>query len=87
MEADENRVEVQVGGETYVLKGKGNPNYLKELARYVDATMQMALQRNPRLSVTEAAVLAALNVADLYFTSKWEEIDRKQNQQEQEGDL
>jgi cell division protein ZapA len=70
---DRNKVNVRIFGEEYTLKGRANPEYIKEIAHYVDAIMQEIKERNPKLASTQVAVLAAVNIADLYFTSRWNE--------------
>jgi len=60
----QNRVDVEIFGEHYKLKGDATPEYMVRLARYVDQTMRRVMQRNPRLSVHKAAVLSAINIAD-----------------------
>lgn len=58
------RVEVEIMGENYVLRGDSPPEHIRELARRVDRMIREVTSRNPRLSVAKAAVLAALNLAD-----------------------
>lgn len=59
-----NKVDVEIYGEHYKLKGEASPEYMTRLARYVDQTMYKVMQRNPRLSVHKAAVLSAINITD-----------------------
>lgn len=58
------RVEVEIAGENYVLRGDSSPEYIRELARRVDRMIREITSRNPRVSVAKAAVLAAINIAD-----------------------
>ncbi len=60
----ENRVEVEIFGEGYVLKGAEPPEYLQMLAQYVNKRMRQVVTRNPRLTTAKAAILTALNIAD-----------------------
>lgn len=60
----ENRVDVEIFGEYYKLKGEASPEYMVRLARYVDQVMHKVMQRNPKLTVHKAAILAAINIAD-----------------------
>ncbi len=71
VDAERTRVKVQIYGEEYTLRGRANPEYIKEIARYVDGIMAEIKERNPKLASTQVAVLAAVNIADLYFTSRW----------------
>lgn len=59
-----NRVEVEILGETYILKGAETPEYMEMLAQYVNKKMQQVIALNPKLGTSKAAVLAALNTAD-----------------------
>lgn len=63
----ENRVEVEIYNEFYTLKGDASPEYLMMVAQYVDKQMRQAVARNAKLSITKAAVLAAINIADEYY--------------------
>ncbi|MBC7105823.1 MAG: cell division protein ZapA [Firmicutes bacterium] len=58
------RVEVEIFGEYYVVKGDYPREYVLEVARYVNEKMHLLAKRNPRLSPAKLAVLAALNIAD-----------------------
>ncbi|NLP17490.1 MAG: cell division protein ZapA [Firmicutes bacterium] len=71
VDSERTRVKVQIYGEEYTLKGRANPEYIREIARYVDGIMMEIKERNPKLASTQVAVLAAVNIADLYFTSRW----------------
>lgn len=71
MGAEKNRVTVKIFGQEYTIKGRGNPEYIRELAGYVDDIMVLIKKSNPKLSPTQVSVLAAINIADLYFASKW----------------
>jgi len=64
MGRQETRVEVEIFGEYYILKGDADAEYLRMLAQYVNKKMRQVVTRNPRLGVTKAAILTALNVAD-----------------------
>ncbi|HAA89012.1 MAG: Cell division protein ZapA [Thermoanaerobacterales bacterium 50_218] len=61
---EKTRVTVSIYGEEYVIKGYASPEYIKGIAAYVDKKMRLIGQKNPQLSVTRIAVLAALNIAD-----------------------
>lgn len=61
---EKSRVTVKIYGEEYVVKGYAEPEYIEGIAAYVDKKMRLIGQRNPHLSVSKVAVLAALNIAD-----------------------
>lgn len=58
------RVEVEIMGEPYVLRGEASPEEIRALAHRVDRLIQDITVRNPRVSVLKAAVLAAINIAE-----------------------
>ncbi|NLP29436.1 MAG: cell division protein ZapA [Clostridia bacterium] len=62
-----NIVTVNINDVDYNLKGEENDEYLLKVADYVDKKMRTILESNPRLSVTAAAVLTAVNVVDDLF--------------------
>lgn len=59
-----NRVTVEVGGQTLMLRTQNDPDYVMALARYVDEKMLAIAQKNPRLSTSQLALLTAINLAD-----------------------
>lgn len=59
------RSEVRIYGESYVIRSDdADEEHIRRLAEAVDARMRELAGRNPNLSVTRIAVLAALNLAD-----------------------
>ncbi|MGI6491452.1 MAG: cell division protein ZapA [Peptococcaceae bacterium] len=63
MAEKESRVEVEIYGDYYILKGEGSTEDLQMLAQYVHSKMETLAGRNARLSRHQTAVLAALNIA------------------------
>ncbi|SHE33014.1 cell division protein ZapA [Desulforamulus putei] len=59
-----NRVEVEIFGEYYTLKGNESPEYMMKVAQIVDKKMVEVSQRNTRLSTNKVAVLTAVNLVD-----------------------
>lgn len=57
---------VEIYGETYNVRGEGDPDYLKELAELVDARMHEIASRVSTVDVKKIAILAALNIADQF---------------------
>lgn len=64
MAEQENRVEVEIFGEFYTLKGDSSPDKMLLLAQYVNRRMNQLAGRNPKLTRAQLAVLAALNIAE-----------------------
>lgn len=63
MAGQETRIEVEINGEYYKLKGEESPEHMLMVAQYVDRTIKQVVSRNPRLSLSSAAILAAINIA------------------------
>lgn len=61
-----NKIVVSVGGRNYTLVASENEDYVRKCAELVEQQLQEVL-RDSRLSQADAAVLAAMNVADLYL--------------------
>lgn len=61
------KVNVDIFGETYALKGDVEPERIKKLAALLNEKMQRIARGNPRLSPLKVAVLAGLNLADEYL--------------------
>ena len=57
-------VSVEIFGETYNVRGEGDPAYLTELARIVDERMREIAPQVGNGDPTKIAILAALNIAD-----------------------
>jgi cell division protein ZapA len=57
-------VTVEIFGETYIVRGEGDPAYLTELARIVDDRMREIAPQVATGDPTKIAILAALNIAD-----------------------
>lgn len=64
MTSQDSRVEVEIFGDYYTLKGDSPPEDLMMLANYVNRKMKSLSGRNSRLSKTQTAVLAALTIAE-----------------------
>ena len=55
---------VEIFGQTYNVRGEGDPNYLAELARFVDSRMRDVAAEVATVDPLKIAILAALNIAD-----------------------
>lgn len=56
-------VRVEIYDQTYHLRGS-DPQYIEELAEYVDTKMRLISQQASTVDSLRLAVLAALNIAD-----------------------
>ena len=57
-------VSVEIYGQTYNVRGEGDPAYLTELAQIVDSRMREIAPQVATGDPTRIAILAALNLAD-----------------------
>lgn len=65
-----NNVRVEIYDQTYSLRAELDPEYVQELARYVDQKMRSVAATVRTADSLRAAVLASLNMADELFTAR-----------------
>lgn len=58
------KARIRIGGADYLLTTDGDVDYLRDIADEVDRVMTTYMKENYRLSMTQAAVLSALQFAD-----------------------
>ena len=68
-DAQNNSVRVEIFDQAYNLRGS-NPEYILQLAEYVDAKMRAVAEATNTIDTVRLAVLAALNIADEYHLLK-----------------
>lgn len=61
---------VEIFGQSYNVRGDGDPNYLAELARFVDSRMREVAGQVNTVDPMKIAILAALNIADEFSRYK-----------------
>lgn len=61
---------VEIFGQTYNVRGEGDPDYLTELARFVDSRMREVAAEVATVDQVKIAILAALNIADEFSRYK-----------------
>jgi cell division protein ZapA len=66
----ENKVKVQIFGNTYNIQGEAQEEYILRLAEYVNEKMEEVCPDHSAGNQLQAAILAALNIADEYFQMK-----------------
>ena len=85
MDTRNDSTEVEIFGQTYNVRGEGDPNYLAELARFVDSRMREVAAQVATVDPVKIAILAALNIADEFSRyrkhrdEKTEELSRRLN--------
>ena len=57
-------ISVEIFGQSYNVRGEGDPDYLAELARFVDSRMREVAAQVATVDPMKIAILAALNIAD-----------------------
>ena len=60
-------IHVEIHGHRYPIRSGLAPDYVAELAAYVDEKMRLAARESPAGDTLKLAVLAALNIADEFF--------------------
>ncbi|MFI5177266.1 MAG: cell division protein ZapA [Vicinamibacterales bacterium] len=63
-------VHVDIHGQRYAVRSELDPQYIAELATYVDEKMQMAARELTSADPLRVAVIAALNVVDELFRAR-----------------
>jgi cell division protein ZapA len=58
------RINAEIFGQTYTISGDAEPEYILQLADFVDQKMREVASHAPVASGVKVAVLAALNIAD-----------------------
>ncbi len=67
MPGDMNSVKVEIYGSEYRIKGDADPEYIREIAHYVDSKMREVNDDAALGSSLKVAILAALNIAGELF--------------------
>ena len=70
MDAKQDSTTVEIFGQTYNVRGEGDPDYLAELARFVDSRMREVAAQVATVDPMKIAILAALNIADEFSRFK-----------------
>ena len=63
-------VHVEVHGQKYPIRTELDPQYVEDLARFVEARMALAAKSSPSSDVVGLAILAALNITDEFFRTR-----------------
>lgn len=65
-------VEVEIFGQKYLIKGDGDPDYIRQLAEFVDSKMREVHGKLQLSTPGKIAVLAALNITHELFNIRKE---------------
>lgn len=61
---------VKIYNQVYQVRSGNDPGYVKRLAEHVDERMREVFEGTATVDSSRVAVLAALNIADEYFSAK-----------------
>lgn len=65
-------VEVEIFGQKYLIRGDGDPAYIRKLAEFVDLKMREVHGKLQLSTPGKVAVLAALNITHEFFNIRKE---------------
>ncbi len=68
--SERNKIEVRIRGRQYTISAEEPEEYIYKICAYLDKKLGEITEYNPRLSMDMAAVLTALNLADLHFKAQ-----------------
>ena len=63
-------VEVEIAGQKLSIRSDEGPQYVQELADYVDSQMRQLVDKRATFNVQRAALLVAIQLADELFREK-----------------
>ena len=63
-------VTVEIGGQRYPIRSGLDPEYVAELAAYVDQKVRAATDAAPTNDLLSVAILVAMNIADECFRAR-----------------
>jgi cell division protein ZapA len=65
-----NLIQVEIFGQTYSVRAGADPQYIEQLAAYVDSQMREVARASGAVDTVRIAVLASLNIADECFQAR-----------------
>jgi cell division protein ZapA len=69
------KIQVEIYGQPYQIRAGADPDYIKNVARYVDLKMREIASTVPTVDSLKIAVLAALNITDDFFQLRLHQKD------------
>jgi cell division protein ZapA len=69
------KIQVEIYGQQYQIKAGADPEYIQNVAKYVDLKMREIASSLPTVDSLKIAVLAALNITDEFFQLKLHKRD------------
>ncbi len=74
MSDEKGGITVEIFGHQYKIRGDADPEYMAEIARYVDQKMKEVAKGAPVGSLAKIGILAALNIAEELFRVRDEKL-------------
>jgi cell division protein ZapA len=65
-------VQIEVHGQKYPIRTELDPQYVEELAQFVETRMALAARSSPSSDAVGLAILTALNITDELFRARKE---------------
>jgi len=81
------KIKVKIYGKEYSIKSTEEPEYVEEIARYVDSKMMEVDRSGNPSNPVQVAVLAAMNITDELFAERNRESKTESNLDERSKDL
>ncbi|MEW6086729.1 MAG: cell division protein ZapA [bacterium] len=72
MDETKKGITVDIFGSEYTIRGKESPEYIREIAGYVNKKMEDLSRKSTLISPQKIAILSAVNITDEYFKLKAE---------------
>lgn len=72
-----NQVSVRIFGQEFTIKGEDTPEYVEELAEFVDKKMREVASASSVITSHKVAILTAINIADELFRVSREKEDQE----------
>jgi cell division protein ZapA len=66
----EGRAEIEILGQRITIRGRGSPEYIRNLAQYLDGKIRTVREQAQVTEPTRLSVLAGLHVVDELFRSR-----------------
>lgn len=73
-------VHVHIHGQQYAVRSELDPQYVGELAAFVDEKMRLASREIASADAVRVCVIAALNIADELFRARAERVTPEERQ-------
>jgi len=71
-----NKLQVEIFGHRYTLRGEADDAYAKELASFVDEKMNEMAKHTKGVQMSKLAILAAINIAHELFQTRKKQKER-----------